>query len=545
MDHENEFRHRPHTHVMWHHVESACAVDVQKLCGEPEPLLNPPKSTGDPLLDWIFVPSAPVPAEIRDLTRMMDRMFDPLFMEPSREHITLFWVEEPKQAPHFLIDSATAKVAQGRQPEEIPQLAVDLQKYGNEMLTMYQEGSFPHHMARRLTEMDAATIQHQVHLPFGCHKNRCLRQAHQEGKVSKPCAASIQELETTFVLESELEHRQDLFVGMMWVYIATLCLLLILLARRMRSQRPKRQLRLRILQAVYSNPAIKRQVEDDLGQSVGSVPPVSRYALRLMSSGGKDLKQALRFMKRVHMMIFALLLILVVFAPFWVLPICISISVFRVVELCLYPSQAGDGECECCCCGASTSDAKKGLLTPEQECCSCCKGSGVCAPSCATCCGDKSCCCASCGCCGGGCNCCCKDSIQVVNGCTCCCCGASPSQARDGTLTDVQACCNCCKGTGKCCDACANCCGGGGMKVGAGCKCCCCGMTVEDAEAGFMTEAQACCSCCKGTGKCCDGCADCCGGGGQGVCCEMKGRGQKHVVGARNEIYCGIPLQIV
>jgi hypothetical protein len=530
---------------------------------------------------------------------MMDRMFDPLFMEPSREHVTLFWVQEPQQAPHFLVDSMTAKAAQNREPEEIPDLASELQLYGKQMTQKLGQdsNSFHYSMARRLTELDAKTIQHHVHLPFGCQKNRCLRQAFEEGKLSSGCKSSIQDLESTFVLEKELEQRQDAFLAMMWVYIVTLCVLLCQLVRKLRSQGSKRALRLRILQAVFSNPEIKRQVEDDLGQSVGNVPPVSLYALRLMGSGGRDLQRALRCMRRVHKLVFASLMVLVVVAPFWVLPICILISIFRVVELCRIPTQ-GDPECECCCCGANTSDAKKGNLTQEQECCGCCKGSGVCAPSCADCCGPKNCCgccCSSCGCCEGDCDC-CSNGVKAPDDCTCCCCGATAAQARDGTLTEEQACCGCCKGTGTCSDACASCCGKGGCccccgatvaQAAAGllteaqacccccngtgkcccsscskpskkapvvddCTCCCCGATAAQAKAGTLTEAQACCCCCKGTGTCSAACASCCGGGGGGSSCcpkssscALKGRGEKHVVSARNEVYFGIPLQIV
>ena len=225
-----------------------------------------------------------------------------------------------------------------------------------------------------------------------------------------------------------------------------------------------------------------------------------------MGSGGKDLKRSLRCMKRVHMIVFASLLVLVVVAPFWVLPICILISIVRVVELGLLSRQSGDVECECCCCGANTSDAKNGNLTAEQECCSCCKGSGVCAPSCADCCDPPK----GCGC-QEGCCCCSSNGTKATDDCKCCCCGATTAQSRDGTLTDVQACCGCCKGTGACSDACASCCGNSG-----------CG-----------------CSCSKGTGKCCYEVESC------GNSCSLKGRGQKHVVLARNEVYCGVPLQVV
>ena len=122
-----------------------------------------------------------------------------------------------------------------------------MQKMGN------HDGAFRYRMARRLTEMDATTLHHHVRLPFGCQKNRCLLQAMESKKLSRECSQSIAELSTTFELENELEQRQELFLGMMWIYIGTLCILLMQLARRLRSQRPQRQLRLRILQAESSD----------------------------------------------------------------------------------------------------------------------------------------------------------------------------------------------------------------------------------------------------------------------------------------------------
>jgi len=335
-------------------------------------------------------------------------------------------------------------------------------------------------------------------------------------------------------------------MALMWVYIAALCVLLLQLARRMRSQRSKRHLRMRILQAVYNNDEIKRQVEDDLGHSVGNVPPLPLHALSLIGRGGDDLKQALRCMRRVHMVILVVMLVLIFVAPFWVLPFCIVVSIVRVAELCLLPNNTVESECACCCCGATSGNADY-VLMQDDECCACCKGTGVCSPSCADCCGPKSL--------DNSCETRCCSKGMVVQDCTCCCCGASPSQARDGTLTVEQACCNCCQGTGVCCAECASCCGNGGCcsnKKGTSetsgdcCCCCCCGATPSQARDGTLTVEQACCNCCKGTGTCSPACASCCGGGDDNVQrCAPKGRGQKHVVPVRNEVYCGVPLQVV
>jgi hypothetical protein len=368
--HEEAFHNRPHSHVMFHHVESACAADVEKFCDVQGGAS--PQSTGDPFLDWIFLPFAPPPPEIRDLGMILDRLFDPRFLEPSLEHVTFFFVEQPHhEAPHFLIDSAAAKVAKEREPEEIPQLAHDLQRYGNNMLKQFDEdSSFHYKMARRLSEMDAKTIQHHVKLPFGCAKNQCLRRALVEGKLSKECQSNIERLEATFILEAQLEQRQALFYGMMLVYLCTLVILAIMVHRKMGSLRSNRRLGEQILHAVYNNPATRRQVELDLGHSVGTVPPVLRRAF-----DPNCRERGFGFVKRAKAAVFLVLIALLIFAPFWVLPVCIMLSVLRVIRLCRLPTQSSDCTYGCCCgkCLPTTDDCtlpcdvKSRIVTGQGE----------------------------------------------------------------------------------------------------------------------------------------------------------------------------------
>mmetsp|Transcript_5873 Transcript_5873/g.12367 ORF Transcript_5873/g.12367 Transcript_5873/m.12367 type:complete len:546 (-) Transcript_5873:213-1850(-) len=120
--------------------------------------------------------------------------------------------------------------------------------------------------------------------------------------------------------------------------------------------------------------------------------------------------------------------------------------------------------------------------------------------------------------------------------CACCCCGASPQDAEYGNLTEAQACCGCCGGTGACGDQCASCCGPDGC-CGADCCAngccggaggCCCGnsspdykLMTDDCESGGK-------ACCKKDAKmtgCCgaDCCAKgCCGGAGGCCCCSLS-----------------------
>jgi hypothetical protein len=502
---------KPHTHVAYHHVESACAADVENMCSPKQDVLAlPHPSSGDPFLDWVLFspPFAPPPPEVEDLSLFMNRVFDSVFEPRYAPQISVVWFQEAvAEEPDMVIDSAVARLAADKQPEEIPELAHQLQHFGQGLLHDAQVHGERHRMARRLTEMDPMTIQHYVALPFGCSKNRCLREAFEKHQVSRECAHSIHVLERTFVLENELDRRQGIFIGMMWIYIGALALLMMLVARNYRARRGRRRLKQKILLAVYGNPAIRKQVEDELEESIGEVPPLSYHVMRLLSAGGKDLKRRMRCLRQFHAILLICLMALVFVAPFWVLPICIVVTLVRVAQLCFVNSELEAEDCTCCCCAASPGMAQAGILSEEQACCACCKGTGICSPKCASCCGSAgccSCCCSSC--CEGKCCCAPTQPKMAEDDCTCCCCDASPSLAKAGLLTDEQACCGCCKGTGKCSDSCAACCGGGGSG-------CCCGC---------------CCSCCS-----------------SGCCCQMKGYESEHVVTSKVLIYEGIPLQVV
>ena len=624
---------KPHTHIAYHHVENACREDVQELCTveEPDDSSNSIHSFRDPLLDWIFLPPqqqttrTPSPFQLmidrqREIDSIMDQMFDVALRVPSTYFVMIesstpsyehhqFLRSSNQNAepeppttllkPDHVVDSVVSKLAQETPDEEIPLLARQIVQQGKKFL--HHPDDDRRRLARRLTQVEPDSLkkqqqqQHKVRLPFGCHQNRCLKTAASEGRVSPKCANAMAQLDYVAAMELEMEERQDLFVGLLWIYVGLLFLLLALVARRFRQNKQHRRLRHRILQAIYSNPKIKAEVEESLGEPLGSVPPVSEYVLRLMSSGGAALQQRIKCLRRVQLVVFAGLSVMVIVAPFWVLPACIVISAARaLVLLCSSSSRGSVRECSCCCCGATTTDAARGTLTEAQECCSCCKGTGVCAPGCADCCGggsdpctccnsgDSGGCCCCCGnpkscdypgnrrqtsasCCAGCCCCCCccgtescsccscggtgkagsvtinKERVSCCDGC--CCCGAQPGQLAAGTLTDAQACCCCCNGTGIPCCSCCNARGTCNFKTDKEEKlqccdgCCCCGAQPGQLAAGTLTDAQACCCCCSGTGACC--CCSCCGSE------TKKGRGQKHVVKSRQVIYQGVPVQIV
>ncbi|KAG7364709.1 hypothetical protein IV203_037911 [Nitzschia inconspicua] len=554
---------KPHTHVAYHHVESACAEDVELLCSpEPDMLFSlPHPSSGDPFLDWVLFapPSDHPPPELQDFPVFMNRLFDSV-LEPRSPQISILWFEQAeKEEPHMVIDSAVSRLATDMQPEEIPLLAHQLQHFGQEILRDVEIHDERHRrMARRLTEMDSGKVQLHASLPYGCSKNRCLREAFAEHKVSNECARSMEILERTFSLENELDRRQEIFIVMMWIYIAALASLMLLVGRNYQARRGRRRLKQKIILAVYSNPAIRKQVEEELGESVGDVPPLSYHVMRMITAGGSELKRRLRCVRRIHAFFLVGLMTLVFVAPFWVLPICILVTMVRVAQIGCINDELEAEDCASCCCAASPGMAKAGLLTEEQACCGCCKGTGICSQQCASCCvsaGCCSCCCSSC--CNGKCCCAPSQMKYIEEDCTCCCCGASASMAKAGLLTDKQACCNCCKGTGKCSAACASCCGNGcdcngsdccccdvTVNIEDDCTCCCCGASASVAKAGLLTIEQACCNCCKGTGKCSASCASCCDNGcdcnGKDCCCCD---GDKKV--CEKAVYEGIPIQIV
>jgi hypothetical protein len=567
MDHGDHNSLRPHTHVAYHHVETACAGDVETLCTRREM----PDTFGDPFLDWMLLSSGAAPVDdVEDITAVMDRMMESILLSPPfTTTITIYsadFIRVPEESTgediNFVVDSTAAKLAADKRPEEMPELAQQLQTYGHEMMTSSEEGDREHHLGRRLTEMDASTLQHHVRLPFGCEMNACLMNALQQSKVSAECARSIQELQIVNEFERELDHRQEDALRFMSVYLVLLMVVLIMVVKKAKQGKLRRRLGHKILLAIYSNPELKRQVEEELGESVGHTPPLPSFALKMIGAGGQELKRNLKCMRRVHMSFLLVVAYMAVAAPAMVWPLFVIAMFVRVLFMCVaFNKSSTADECTCCCCGATTTNAALGALTEMQECCNCCKGTGVCSASCKSCCGSEGC----CSCCGGKgcCCCCCNNGTCMKDASACCCCGATPEQAKAGELTAEQKSCGCCKGTGKCCAACASCCGGKGCccccNKGACMKapsaCCCCGATPEQAKAGELTAEQKSCGCCNGTGKCCAACSSCCGG--KGCCCcngseccrgpssAPVGRGQKHVVKAQMGVFEGVPMQIV
>jgi len=282
-----------------------------------------------------------------------------------------------------------------------------------------------------------------------------------------------------------------MMVDFLWFLTAVLltCMVLCTLVsnRNLRSARrggqnrsERRKLKRSILQQVYSDPKLKKQVEAAMGESIGDIPPFP------VSSHRAFTKRQLK--RRTRRVLTALIFFIM---PFIVLDSklvegddsCCYVALFMlsfvmVVVLArayhraqMMMHKIEDNDCTCCCCGGSATDVENGTVSQDQECCACCQGTGVCPPACQLCCTDEN------GNCDNCCGCCGKDKVECIcvdpsnNGTyraprldapavkdgDCCCCNASPD-ADPESLTVEQIGCLCCGGCGECSKECNTCC---------------------------------------------------------------------------------------
>jgi hypothetical protein len=495
------------------HVEAACSADMSTLCPSPEQLairrapivrLGAPR---DPIMEFLTNPMAPPPM-MMDLSTVLDQMVtEAIQMSDGRPHLTIFRVvdmpadnEQPaeKPAPEELLDSMVKNLVQrsSEKPEVVTQKIVE---HANDLLKTEQDGDRVR-LARRLTELSPGMFRGPpLPLPFGCPRNRCLMAAYEQGVTSQPCSDALKAAEgvrNVVVMRESIKVERDskVFLTFTMLYGVLAFVTLAVLSKHLKKmhRRIEYQVNLKksILQAVYSNPAIKAKVEASMGKGIGYVPPLPPHVLAKM--GGHEFPHRGFFcLKIIKAATFAAVLTLVFVNPVLAMPVLCIFVFARFIHLAFCPPQIPDPMCSCCCCGLSTDDVKNGNVSAEQACCTCCNAMGVCAPGCSDCCGLEP--DGACDCCSDGCNCCNPPPV-------CCCCGASPQMK---TLTAEQSKCSCCKGTGLCADGCKSCCGD---------------------ETG--------CDCCTG------GC-DCCKGDNSASACT------KPLLRADQGIYQGIPIQIV
>jgi hypothetical protein len=580
-------------------IEEVCQRDLDRHCRLPR------KTMADPVMQWLFTPERLAPPPLlhpNDLDLM-----DPMNLGPLLDHMMDTALHMPmmvqREEPMFVMFFEGVSVPQERAPEEValdsmvsrlmqhssncdkkkqeqaaatgapmvpklttPEVAHHIRLKGQHVLEQEDVPEERRRLARRLTEVTPEEIMvrftntepfdnhfsleqqnHNHDHPPCPHKHKCLMKAREQNMVTPECGDALTRLEYVQKFEMEKNHEMFLYMQFFWFYcILFFALFTMILVRKFKNGKGRFLLRLRVLQSVYSNPEIKAKVEDDIGVPLGNVPPLSNVALKLLNADGRN--QCRRKRQRFCHMLYLCVAFFALDAfgalppgwPLFVMGFCCVFMISRIATLCY--SKPEVRECKCCCCGGSTSDVENGTVSDVQACCTCCKGTGVCSAKCKTCCGGGgdnkdgagSCCGGKCSCakdhnCDGSCDCCgpkkeccgtkkecfAMEEVKLIvkDDCTCCCCGGSMVDFATGNVSDVQACCTCCKGTGKCSAKCKSCCGGGGKKDGTGS---CCGGK---------------CSCAKEHN--CNGDCDCCG--------SFK----KVVVDSNTVVYHGIPVQIV
>lgn len=540
----------PREHAAFQKIEEVCQQDVLVHCTPPEETFK-----NDPILQWMMAPERLAPPMMHpealdpldpiNIGPLLDHMMDtalrmPMFVQPMEPVFFVLIDDSPfeEQPPEeFVFDSMISRLMQqsdcDRQMPFMPaeeDVTHHIRLKGQHVLDQEDVPEDRRRLARRLTEVSPEDMMKRPQFPYHEHprispgKHKCLLQAREQNKLLPECHGAVSRLERIHEFEQNQRDKMDLYMTFFWLYCILFSAFFVLaMARKFKNTKGLFFLRLRILQAVYSNPDIKAKVEDEVGLPLGDVPPVPSGALKLLSQEGRN--ECKRKRQRFCFILYTILGFFVLDAngflpdswPLFVMGGCCAFMACRIVSLCFQKQE--HRECKCCCCGGSTTDVADGTVSDAQACCKCCKGSGVCSPKCKSCCGNgsnknqcgKKCCDEKCDCCK-----CCEAEglyaaeykLLVEGDCKCCCCGGSTSDVTNGTVSEAQACCNCCKGTGECSAKCKSCCGGGAGT--------CCDGT---------------CNCAKD--HCCDGSCD---------CCSDKNEVN---VGPNTVVYQGVPIQIV
>lgn len=526
----------PLAHEAFMKLDNDCQRDVEMYC---EPHAEPKAAAlpQDPIIQWLMAPpermmappmihpQALAPFDPVNLGSLLDHMMDTSLVmhrmvmpEPTFFMVIETQPEEPEDqhaAPERALDSMISKLVEHSncdkkhqemmqmQPEETHDVTHHIRLKGQEILSQENVPEDRLRMARRLTEVTPEEVMkmkhnyhpghHHPHNDDGKHhmcpkKHKCLMEALGQNKLQPECASALVRLEKIQEHEMKQMAEDEAFMAFFQIYcILFFGLFAMIVIRKFNAGKGLFLLRLRVLQAVYSNPAIKAKVEDEVGLPLGDVPPLPSGALKILSNSGRSdiLGKRLRFL-RLATVTFALVAmdafgLLPDWWPLAAISSCCGFLVVRMVGVCF--SEPEVRECNCCCCGGSTLDVQNGTVGDAQACCVCCKGTGICAVKCSTCCTSGCCSCGDSGC-DGSCGCCgdskgmvCAKKEVVLDCCCCCCCGGSTLHVQNGTVSEAQACCTCCKGTGACAPNCKSCCTDGSCDCGDGCDgtCGCCG----------------------------------------------------------------------
>lgn len=495
-------------------VANQCSRDVAYFCNIPDSQAS-------------F--AASVDTKMLDLGSVLDSFFSSALQtapEVNNGAWMLVWetndaaVDIQESRDENMMNHVLSHLAAHTDLDRMEELSNQVRSHGQMLMERAETSHEQRRMARRLTEASPdVLIEHRrTFLPFGCIVNRCLEQAYASHLVSPPCGLAMQGLEHVRAVQHLQNVQRDEEQEYMLTHLAVLyffVLLTIVTVHYRRSSELKRNRRLkhRIFRAIYSKPTIKAALEQEMGESIGHVPPLRWQVLSHWGLYGQQFRKLVAESGRIRvvvgMVIFLCFCLTVALAPLNFMMIAPTMAAFGFWSAAC--SKAPTPVCACCCCGATTEDAKDGTLTEEQACCSCCSGTGVCSLQCPSCCGNE-------------------DDAKSGGSC-CCCCGATPEDAKEGTLTEEQACCSCCSGSGVCSSKGASGCG----------ESICSSKTVGGCCSG------GCCagSCC--TGSCCSSGCCCCAGGtscGQGCCCKAKKDAATSTT-TTVYVYEGIPVQIV
>ena len=457
-----------------HAVEASCSTDLAVLCPSPQDQFDmraPVMRLGaprDPLIEFLNNPQAPLPMKM-DISNILDEMMSHAILMANDEpqftvvHFISFADEEPspeegpttpeeestirheKTAPEEVLVPMVQNLVQ-RTTEDPETVTNKIIQHANDLLKTEQDDDRVR-MARRLTQMAPEMVNvPRLPLPFGCPRNRCLMSAFEQGAVSPPCSEALktaERLQSATIMREFVKVERDsrLFLSFTLLYGVLAFVTLAVLSKHLRKMRRSIEyqvnLKKSILQAVYSNPAIKAKVEESMGREIGYVPPLPPHVLAELG-GHQFPHRGFFFSKLIMLFTFALVFTLVFINPLLAMPILCILMFARFLRLACCPPQNPVPMCTCCCCGLSTDDVKNGNVSATQACCTCCNSMGVCAPGCADCCGLEP---------DGACDCCMDE---------CSCCDPPTVHSSCGALTDAQANSSCCSG-----EVSKTCCGDG------------------------------------------------------------------------------------
>lgn len=217
----------------------------------------------------------PPPSHGMFVSNPQQGMFVSLEIQPPRTQIMNFDTFVMDRVMDDML-SSFFETAQDFRPEmQVSNLAHAVAMHGEQMLQQSPDDENRRRLARRLTSVNPPTFNSNApSFPtiFDKGVDSCLsRRLHAQTLISDQCAASLKSLSTMNV-HAQMAHAspgvfEDLLVFNVHLIIVASCIFLFVSLLR------KAQLRRSIINAIYSNPAIRAQVESEIEQDMGTNPP--------------------------------------------------------------------------------------------------------------------------------------------------------------------------------------------------------------------------------------------------------------------------------